>query len=527
MPRTMSRHRPVVMASNGIVASGHPLASAAGIRVMQEGGNAFDAIVATAAVVAVTKPSMTGLGGHNLALIWNAKSQELAALDANGPAPAAATRERYKDGIPEHGPLAASVPGTVAGWDALLSRFGTRRLADLLQPAIQYAEQGFAVNYLLHGEIAGQQDALRRWPTSAAVLLPGGKVPEPTDVLRQPDLAGSLKLIAQHGPSVFYEGEIAQRIGEFMAANGGIVAAADFSGFQPRWGQPWHVTYRDVDFYGQPPPSQGFIIGQELNVFEGYDPASISEPDRIHVMVEAKKLAFADRTRYLCDPEFTPVPLDVLLSKDHASRQRERIGASAASGVKALDLALAGGETTYMCAVDGEGNAVSFIQSLFHNFGSCVIAGDTGILLSNRMCGFSTEAGHPNVVEPLKRPSMTLNTCMIFRDGRPWIVYGTPGADAQVQTNFQHAVDWVDFGMDVQTAIESPRYRHLPGNKLLLESRFAPETIEALRAKGHEVVVGGPWEKETGGAQAIMIDPRSGVLQGGADPRREGYAIGF
>jgi gamma-glutamyltranspeptidase/glutathione hydrolase len=326
---------------------------------------------------------------------------------------------------------------------------------------------------------------------------------------------------------VFYEGEIAQRIGEFMAANGGIVAAADFSGFQPRWGQPWHVTYRDVDFYGQPPPSQGFIIGQELNVFEGYDPASISEPDRIHVMVEAKKLAFADRTRYLCDPEFTPVPLDVLLSKDHASRQRERIGASAASGVKALDLALAGGETTYMCAVDGEGNAVSFIQSLFHNFGSCVIAGDTGILLSNRMCGFSTEAGHPNVVEPRKRPSMTLNTCMIFRDGRPWIVYGTPGADAQVQTNFQHAVDWVDFGMDVQTAIESPRYRHLPGNKLLLESRFAPETIEALRAKGHEVVVGGPWEKETGGAQAIMVDPRSGVLQGGADPRREGYAIGF
>jgi gamma-glutamyltranspeptidase len=336
-----------------------------------------------------------------------------------------------------------------------------------------------------------------------------------------------LKLIAQHGSEVFYEGELARRIGEAMAADGGLLAASDFSGFKPRWSQPWHVTYRGVDFYGQPAPSQGFIIGQQLNIFEGYDPASLSEPDRIHIMVEAKKLGFADRDRYLCDPEFTPVPMDLLLSKDHAARQRSRIGASAAAGVRALDLSLAGGETTYMCAVDGQGNAVTFIQSLFHNFGSCYVAGDTGVLLSNRMCGFRTEAGHPNVVAPGKRPSMTLNTCMMFRDGRPWVVYGTPGADAQVQTNFKHAVDWIDFGKDVQSAIESPRWRHMPGNKLLLESRFSAETTEALRAKGHDVIVGDAWEGETGGAQAIMIDPHSGVLQGGADPRREGYAIGF
>jgi len=521
------------MGTNGMVASGHPLASAAGLRVLQDGGNAFDAVVATAAVVAVTKPSMTSIGGHNLAVIWDAKRQELLTLDANGPAPAGATVERYKDGIPSTGPLAASVPGTVAGWDALLSRLGTRRLADVIQPAVGYAEQGFPVNNLLHGEIAAMQSQLGEWPTTAAVLLPSGQVPAPTDLLVQTNLAASLKLIAQHGPNIFYEGEIAQRIGEYMAANGGLLAAGDFIGFKPRWGQPWHVSYRDVDFYGQLPPSQGFIIGQELNVFEGYDPKALSEPDRLHVMVEAKKLAFADRARYLCDPEFHAVPLDLLLSKDHAARQRARIGATAATNVQAFDLAAfavrggPGGETTYMCAVDGQGNAVSFIQSLFHNFGSCVIAGDTGILLNNRMCGFSTEPGHRNVVEPGKRPSMTLNTCMIFRGGRPWIVYGTPGADAQVQTNFKHAVDWVDFGLDVQTAIESPRYRHLPDNKLLLESRFSQETVEALRAKGHEVVQAGPWEKETGGAQAIMIDPRTNVLQGGADPRREGYALGF
>jgi gamma-glutamyltranspeptidase/glutathione hydrolase len=516
------------MAKNAMVASGHPLASQAGVSVIQAGGNAFDAIVAAAAVVAVTKPSMTGLGGHNLGLLWDAKRQELLALDANGPAPAAATLAAYKDGIPTHGPLAASVPGTVAGWDALLSRLGSKRLADLLGPAIHYAEQGFAVNYLLHGELLAARDELSRWPTTAEVLLPGGRVPDPTDLLRQTNLAATLKLLAQKGAEVFYEGEIAQRIGEFMAANGGLIAASDFSGFKPRWGQPWRVTYRDVDFYGQPPPSQGFIIGQELNVFEAYDPKAMSEAERLHVMIEAKKLAFADRARYLADPEFHSVPLDVLLSKDHAARQRARIQPTAAGEVQALDLALAGGgETTYMCAVDGEGNAVSFIQSLFHNFGSAVIAGDTGILLSNRMCGFNTQPGHINAVEPRKRPSMTLNTCMIFRDGRPWVVYGTPGADAQVQTNFQHAVDFVDFGMDVQTAIECPRYRHMPGNLLLIENRFPPETIEALRAKGHDVIVGVAWEKETGGAQAIMIDPQTGVLQGGADPRREGYAIGY
>ena len=515
------------MGAKGMVASGHPLASAAGLRVLQDGGNAFDAIVATAAVVAVTKPSMTGIGGHNLAVIWDVKRQELLTLDANGPAPAGATLEAYRGGIPATGPLAASVPGTVAGWDALLSRVGSRRLADLLQPAIGLAEHGFPVNYLLHGEIEAMQDELAHWPDTAAVLLPGGRVPAPTDLLVQANLARSLKLIAQQGPAAFYEGELARRIGEHMAANGGLLAAGDFSGFKPRWGAPWHVAYRDVDFYGQLPPSQGFIIGQELNVFEAYDPRALSEPERLHVMVEAKKLAFADRARYLCDPEFTAVPLELLLSKDHAARQRARIGASAATNVQALDLAVAGGETTYMCAADAQGNAVSFIQSLFHNFGSCVVAGDTGILLNNRMCGFSTEEGHPNVVEPGKRPSMTLNTCMIFRGGRPWVVYGTPGADAQVQTNFQHAVDFVDFGMDVQTAIESPRYRHLPGNKLLLESRFAPETVAALRAKGHEIVMAGPWEKETGGAQAIMIDPDSGVFQGGADPRREGYALAW
>lgn len=515
------------MGKNGMVASGHPLASLAGVGVLQAGGNAFDAIVATAAVVAVTKPSMTGLGGHNLAVMWDAKRQELLTLDANGPAPAAATLDAYKDGIPSHGPLAASVPGTVAGWDALLSRLGTKRLGDLLGPAIRYADEGFPVNDLLHGEIMAAQAELSRWPTTAEVLLPGGQVPAPTDLLRQPNLAFTLKLLAQKGAEVFYEGEIAKRIGDFMAANGGLIAASDFSGFKPRWGQPWRVSYRDVDFYGQLPPSQGFIIGQELNVFETYEPKAMAEADRLHVMIEAKKLAFADRARYLCDPEYHPVPLDLLLSKDHAARQRARIQPTAAGNVEALELSVAGGETTYMCAVDGQGNAVSFIQSLFHNFGSAVIAGDTGILLSNRMCGFNTEAGHINVVEPRKRPSMTLNTCMMFRDGRPWVVFGTPGADAQVQTNFQHAVDFVDFGMDVQTAIECPRYRHMPGNKLLVENRFAPETIEELRGKGHDLVVGEAWEKETGGAQAIMLDLNTGVLQGGADPRREGYAIGF
>jgi gamma-glutamyltranspeptidase / glutathione hydrolase len=511
-----------------MVATGHPLASLAGLRVIQEGGNAFDAAIAAAGVVAVTKPSMTGLGGHNLAILWDAKRQELLAMDANGPAPAAATLERYKDGIPATGPTSASIPGTVAGWEAILSRVGTKRLADLLQPAIGYAERGFAVNYLLHEELVGMERELRQWPTSESVYFARGRVPGPTELLIQPQLAATLNLVARGGAEVFYEGEIARRIGEFMAGAGGIMAASDFSGFKPRWSEPLRTTYRDVEWYGQPAPSQGFIIGQELNIFESYDPHALSEAERLHIMIEAKKLGFADRLRYLCDPDFTPVPMDVLLSKEHAARQRQRIGDQAASGVKALDLAMAGGgETTYLCAADGQGNVISFIQSLFHNFGSCVVAGDTGILLNDRMCGFSTQPSSPNVVAPGKRPSMTLNTCMLFRDGRPWVAFGTPGADAQVQTNFKHALDWVDFRMDVQSAIESPRYRHLPDNRLLLENRFAASTVEALRAKGHDIMLADGWEKETGGAQAIMIDPKTGVLQGGADPRREGYAIGF
>ncbi len=523
----MDRHRPTIMGSNGAIASGHPLASAAGLRVMQEGGNAFDAAIAAAAVLAVCKVAMTGIGGHNLAVLWNARTEELWAMDANGPAPAAATLDRYAGGIPRHGPPAVSVPGTVAGWESVLSRFGTRRLGDLLQPAIGYARQGFPVNHLLSADIAQMQDQLRRWPTTAAALLPGDRVPAATDLLRQPQLAGSLALIAQRGASVFYEGELAQRIGEAVTAAGGLIQARDLNGFQPRWSAPLHTTYRGLDWYGQPPPSQGFIIGQELNVFEGFDPHSMSEVERIHAMVEAKKLAFADRARYLCDPDFHPVPLEQLLAKDHAERQRRRIGSSAAGNVLAPDLLPTGGETTYLCAMDAQGNAVSFIQSLFQPFGSYFMAGDTGILLNNRMTGFSVEPGHPNVVEPRKRPAMTLNTCMLFRDGRPWTVYGTPGADAQVQTNFQHTVAFVDLELDVQAAIERPRWRHLPDGSLLLEGRFAPDVVEGLRAKGHRVTVGEPWESETGGAQAIMIDQRTSVLQAGADPRREGYALAF
>jgi gamma-glutamyltranspeptidase/glutathione hydrolase len=329
-------------------------------------------------------------------------------------------------------------------------------------------------------------------------------------------------LIAEDGPAAFYRGPIAERLGEFMASAGGLLTADDLAGYSVRWFEPLRTRYRDVECCWQPPSSQGFIIGQELNVFAGFSPASMSLEERIHVQVEAKKLAFADRDRYLGDG----ASVAALLSSEHAERQRARIGPTAADEVQALELAAAGGETTYLSVVDRAGNAVSFIQSIFSEYGSHVVAGDTGILLNNRMTGFVTTPGHANQVGPGKRPIMTLNACMLLRDGRPWVVYGTPGAQAQVQTNFQNAVHFVDDGMDVQTAIEAPRWRHDAG-RLFLEGRFPPSVADGLRTRGHDVVLTDDWSYMSGGAEAIMIDPASGLLQAGADPRREGYAIGF
>jgi gamma-glutamyltranspeptidase/glutathione hydrolase len=354
------------------------------------------------------------------------------------------------------------------------------------------------------------------------VFLPGGGAPAPTHLLRQPDLAASLRLIASEGASAFYRGPLAERIGAFMASVGGLLTADDLAHYGVRWSDPLRTRYRDVECCWQPPSSQGFIIGQELNVFDGYSPAAMSLEDQVHVMVEAKKLAFADRDRYLGDG----ASVAALLSRDHAERQRARIASTAAGDVEALELAAAGGETTYLCVVDRAGNAVSFIQSIFAEYGSHVVAGDTGILLNNRMTGFVTTPGHVNQVGPGKRPVMTLNACMLLRDGRPWVAYGTPGSQAQVQTNFQNAVHFVDDGMDVQAAIEAPRWRQDAG-RLFLERRFPPAVAEGLRKRGHHVEVTDDWSYLAGGAQAIMIDPASGLLQAGADPRREGYAIGF
>ncbi|MDE3075962.1 MAG: gamma-glutamyltransferase, partial [Chloroflexota bacterium] len=521
----MNRHRPSVMAANGLVASGHPLASAAGIRVMQEGGNAFDAAIAAAAVAAVCKPSMNSIGGDNMALIWDARRQQLLALNSNGYSPAAATLDRCRGGIPLRGPMAVSVPGAVAGWEAIIARFGTKTLGELLGPAIGYAEHGFPVGHQLLGEMRGVENELRSWPGAAGIFLPGGRLPGPTDLLPQVDLAASLRALAAHGARALYDGELAQRIGEHVAASGGILAAADLAGFHSQWKEAVRTSYRDAEFYGQPPSSQGFIVAQELNILEGFEPRSMGTAELIHTMVEAKKLAFADRDRYLADPEHYPVPLQELVSKEHAARQRERIDPGrAAQGPRALPIGQAGGETTYLCAVDRDGNAISLIQSIFHVFGSCFVAGDTGILLNNRMTAFNVEAGHPNCVEPGKRPAMTLNACMLFRDGRPWVVYGTPGADAQVQTNFQMAVNFVDFGMDVQSAAEAPRWRHFAENLLAIDDRCGRDAIERLSELGHDVDVRGPWGAESGSVKAIMVDQRTGVLQGGADPRRDGYA---
>ncbi|HUZ78000.1 MAG TPA: gamma-glutamyltransferase [Chloroflexota bacterium] len=520
---TVRTDRPLVMGTQGMVATGHHLATQAGLRILQRGGNAVDAAIAAAAVVAVCKPSMNSLGGDNMSLLWNARTQELTALNANGWAPAAATLDQFAVGIPVHGPRAASVPGAVAGWDALLERSGTKGLPELLEDAIGYARSGFPVSHLLHDEMETCHELLQARPATSRVFLPGGRVPAAGDVLVQADLAASLETLAAQGAKAFYRGELAQRIVECMAAEGGLIAAADLDQFRPQWKPPIHVSYRGVDVFGQPAPSQGFIMAEELNILEGCDPRALRPGELQHIMIEAKKLAFADRSAFLGDPDFAAVPMDRLLSKGHAARQRERIGEHAEAAYQAES----GGETTYLAVVDRWGNAVSFIQSIFRDFGSGVVVDGTGILLNDRMLGFNTQAGHVNAVGPRKRPVMTLNTCMLFRDGRPWVVFGTPGADAQVQSNFQQVVHWVDEGLDVQQAIERPRWLHISGTDVLLEAGWDAAVADVLAAKGHKPRIGPRWDKRMGGVQAISIDRVNGVLSGGADPRREGYAQGW
>lgn len=535
--------RPVVVARNGLVTSGHPLASQAGLRILQDGGNAVDAAVAASAVLAVVRPFATGVGGDLFALIYEAGTRHVYAIDASGPAPCGASIDEYRAHglavIPERGPLSIETPGCVAGWQVALERFGRTALRSVLAPAIDYAERGFGASRALVDTIAAGERQVGDQAGWRKLYLPAGRHPRLGEVMRFPQLAATLRSVADGGAEEFYRGDLARRIAEGIRQGGGIVDAADLAACRADVLEPLSTRYRGEVVFEQRPPSQGIILLLQLAILDGLDVAGMGHlsADAVHYMVEAKKLAFDARLRLLADPDWHANPLEQLLAPTFIERCRARIDpASAAPKIELPTLATAGGDTTFLATADGQGNLVAMIQSLYSSWGSGVVAGDTGVLMTNRLAGFFLDPSMPNHLEPGKRTMHTLNTYMVFRDGRPLLLGGTPGTDDQVQINLQIISGVVDHELDLQAAHDAPRWGSRPGTapwtdplgspyRLQLERPLADTIGAELEKRGHVIDVGPAYS--IGSSKAIMVDHASGSLLGAADRRREGYAVGW
>ena len=532
--------RSAAVGRRGMIATSQALASAAGLRALQDGGNAIDAAVTAAAVLAVVEPSMNGIGGDLFALVYDANTKRVHGLDSCGRSAHRATPEEFArrglTNMPGSGPLPVDVPGVVEGWHQLLSRFGTMTLSRVLQPAIGYARGGFPVQQLMAAEWAASLEVLTADPATARTFLPDGRAPREGELFVNPNLAASLEQIAADGRDAFYVGALARAIVADLQARGGLLELRDFAEHESDWVEPIRTSYRGHELLEMPPSTQGFVALEMLNVMEGFDVAAMghNSADYLHLVSEAKKLAFADRAASLADRGAMPAGvLDMLIAKDYAARRRVEIDGHRARGYRAgvgspsrgshefagRDL----GDTIYLTVADGEGNVVSFIQSLFGAFGAGIVAGDTGITLHNRGSGFVLTPGHPNQIGPHKRPLHTLVPAMILRDRRPWASFGVMGGDNQAQAHAQVVANLVDFEMGIQQAGEAARMRHL-GETLALESAIGTEVRTTLAARGHTIVEG---RGMMGGFQGIRIDQTTGVLMGGSDPRKDGLAIGW
>lgn len=544
VPRTRS----VVMAREGAVATSQPLAVMAGLDVLRAGGNAIDAAIAANAMIGLTEPMSCGIGGDLFVIYWDAKTQKLYGLNASGPSPYTLNCDVFKRlnlaQVPEKGPLSWSVPGCVGGWDALHRRFGTKPMAELLAPAIERAEEGFPVTEVIAGYWKASENELKKWPDSAKTFLPEGHAPRAGEVFRNPQLAATYRLIAEGGADAFYRGPIAEKIVAFSRMHGGYFQPRDFAEYESQWVEPVSTNYRGYDVFELPPNGQGIAVLQMLNLLEPYDLRAMGpgSPQYLHLLTEAKKLAFADRARFYADPAFSPAPVAQLISKAYANERRklidpDRAATNIAPGNPQLTRSDRYGDTIYLTVVDKDRNCCSLIQSNYMGFGSGMTPGDLGFALQNRGCLFTLEEGHPNCLEPRKRPFHTIIPAMAMRDGRPWFCFGVMGGDMQPQGHVQVLVNLIDFDMNVQKAGDAPRIRHdgsatptgrpgdTAGGTLLVEPGISEETIAALRAKGHRVVraQGGSF----GGYQGILIDWDRGVLHAGSERRNDGCAMGY
>jgi gamma-glutamyltranspeptidase/glutathione hydrolase len=535
--------RSTVIATSGMVATSHPLAAAVGLDVLRSGGNAVDAAIATNAMLGLVEPMSCGIGGDLFAILWDAKSGQLYGLNASGRSPYAIHHQVFADKqldqIPEEGPLSWSVPGCVDGWFELNGRFGTQRMEDLLRPSIEYARNGFPVTEIIAGDWKASAPSLSRYPDSAATFLIDGRPPAEGDLFRNPNLARSYELIAEGGRDEFYRGSIARRIVEYSQDHGGYFSSRDFRDHRSSWIDPVSTSYRGYEVWELPPNGQGIAVLEMLNVLEGFDLASMGRlsPDYLHLFIEAKKLAFADRAKFYADPDFAKLPIEQLISKAYGDRQRARIDRNkAAVQVDAGDPRLQQGDTIYLTVVDKDRNCCSLIQSNYHGFGSRVTPGDVGFVIQNRGAMFALEPDHLNRLEPHKRPFHTIIPAMVTRDGKPWLCFGVMGGDMQPQGHVQVLVNLIDFGMNVQAAGDAPRIRHVGspqptgipadgGGTVQVESGIPDEAVRGLLDKGHAIarVKGGGF----GGYQAIQIDFERGTLHGATEPRKDGVAIGY
>jgi gamma-glutamyltranspeptidase / glutathione hydrolase len=543
--------RSAVLGRNGMIATSQPMASAAGLKVLQDGGNAIDAAVTAAAVLAVVEPSMTGIGGDLFAIVYDAKTKTLHALNASGRSAYAATPQEYaKRGqtrMPGTGVLSVTVPGVVEGWSELLSKYGTLSMAKAVAPAVEYARNGYAVSEIISGQWKASEKKLAADPVTAATFLPNGHPLQPGEIFSNPDLAATLEAVGKGGRDAFYKGAIARAIVADMRKRDGLLDERDFAEHKADWVDPISTTYRGYEVYEMPPNTQGFVVLEMLNILEGFDVKGMghNSPEALHALVEAKRIAFADRAAYDGDPASVPASvLKTLISKEYAALRRKEIDPQhAAESYKAgvmpgvpptapIAEALQNftgmdrGDTIYMTAADGKGNFVSLIQSLFSDFGSGVVAGDTGILLHNRGSAFNLTPGSPDQIAPHKRPLHTLIPSFVMKDGKPWFSFGVMGGDHQAQGHTQVLLNAIDFGMNVQEAGEAARVTH--GNNGLLVESNVPEAVRAAWIqRGHKVTSNANPGGAFGGFQGIMFDPRTGVLMGGSDVRKDGLAIGF
>lgn len=536
--------RSAVVARRGIVATSQPLAAQAGLEILRLGGNAVDAAIAANAVLGVVEPMSCGLGGDLFVIMWDAKSERLYGLNASGRAPKAASielmTERGHKQIPTYGPLSWSVPGCVDGWDTLHKKFGRLELAQVLAPAIRYAAEGFPVSPLIGHDWGRSQPLLAETPEGSETFLKGGRAPRVGEMMTNKLLARTLGVIATEGPRAFYHGPIADKIVSYSQSHGGLFQASDFAEHSSTWVEPVSTSYRGHEVWELPPNGQGIAALQILNLLEPRDIRGMghNSANFLHLFIEAKKLAYADRARYYADPQFEPtMPIQELISKPYAERQARRIDmAKAALTVPSGDPRLVAGDTVYLAAVDREHNCVSFIQSIYYGWGSRLPAADLGFMLQNRGTLFSLDPKHPNHLEGGKRPFHTIIPAMATKEGKPWLTFGVMGGDMQPQGHVQILVNMIDHGMDVQEAGDAARCRHFgsdeptggpamaDGGYVSVESGVSDEVIAELERRGHRV------RRESGdfgGYQGIAIDLESGAMFGGSDPRKDGAAVGF